>query len=157
MNPASVVDLYVPVYRCICMASAIRALTLTNARIFIISYNIHTRVCLCVVDSVILLFTSSLFFLSFSVYRLTIILVCMMSVRCVWMYVFGLNRATFIKHGVMTNYREKKGIEIKTLFEKHRTLWYTHTSKQSDIICRTNRIQCGATTHGVSDTDSQYE
>lgn len=58
MNPASVVDL--------CVAyvwynkSAIRTLTLTNARIFFIISYTRENVCLCVVDLVILLFTSSL-------------------------------------------------------------------------------------------------
>lgn len=72
MNPASVVDL--------CVAyvwynkSAIRTLTLTNARIFIISYT-RESVCLCVVDLVILLFTSSLHSLHVFILSLSYVLI----------------------------------------------------------------------------------
>lgn len=77
MNPASVVDLCLSIYMCAACVydeRAIRTLTLAKARIFII-FRIHidtytherVSMLICIVDLVILLFTSSLFLLSPSI------------------------------------------------------------------------------------------
>lgn len=129
-----------------CMVSAFRTLTLTKMRAFLLHFCIKTLSHIQGASS-IRLFCSFIYFvpvlslsqfLFHALFSISIIKIY----SCVCVYVIGSDRAKKLRQ------MNKKGIELSQTFKLH---------INADSVCRINRIQCNASTHGMSHTDTPIE
>ena len=157
MNPASVVDLCA----CVCAVhnwtGALRTLTLTNARIFVFVFDVvsYTR------ESVEYVYASSiwLFTMTFLFFGLALFHSLIAAHTHTPLTLACRSRHIYQHHGVTMKKRDCVlcvEYTTNTMNRKQigRILLYRARSRAHQQPRRINRIQCGASTHGVSDTDS---